>query len=191
MTIPNFITIIRVLFIPVNLVYLIEENYKLALICFLVAAFSDFLDGFLARALDQKSSLGGFLDPMADKLLVSANLVTLLFYKLVPAWYVVFVFSRDLFILIGFVLSYIFYGTVYILPSILGKITVFCQMISILAILLNASGLLVVTQSWMAGTIIVAFVLTIISGLDYLFRWLIHHNKSTPEITTDIRKLKK
>lgn len=108
-----------------------------------------------------------------------------------PAWYVVFVFSRDLFILIGFVLSYIFYGTVYILPSILGKITVFCQMISILAILLNASGLLVVTQSWMAGTIIVAFVLTIISGLDYLFRWLIHHNKSTPEITTDIRKLKK
>lgn len=66
LTIPNFITIIRVLFIPVNLVYLIEENYKLALICFLVAAFSDFLDGFLARALDQKSSLGGFLDPMGQ-----------------------------------------------------------------------------------------------------------------------------
>ncbi len=95
LTIPNAITLVRLALVPVFVALHLAGMPGWALICFIVAAASDGIDGFLARVLDQRSKLGGILDPIADKLLVSAALITLVVERQLPWWLLVLIGIRD------------------------------------------------------------------------------------------------
>jgi cardiolipin synthase len=106
MTIPTFITIGRILLVPVTIWLIISGAYGLAFLCFVIAGVSDAIDGYLARALDQRSELGAYLDPLADKALLVSVYVTLGFLREIPAWLVIAVVTRDVLIVAAIMLSW-------------------------------------------------------------------------------------
>jgi cardiolipin synthase len=99
--IPNILTITRILLVPLFVILLTKKAVPLALVVFAVMALSDFLDGFLARHFNQQSRLGAYLDPVADKLLMTASFVCMAILKLIPSWLTVIVISRDVIICVG------------------------------------------------------------------------------------------
>ena len=101
MNIPNSLTILRILLIPVYVGLLIYERFNGAMIVLLVAGVTDALDGTIARAANQRTRLGAFLDPLADKLLLTSGFVTLSAIHLIPSWVTILVVSRDAMLLLG------------------------------------------------------------------------------------------
>ena len=99
-TVPNQITLLRLGFLPFFLILISYERYKWALLVLVVAGLSDGIDGLLARSLNQRSSLGAYLDPIADKLLLSSSFIILAFKKQIAWWLTIIVFSRDILILV-------------------------------------------------------------------------------------------
>ena len=174
MTLANRITFLRLLLIPVFVVtimsYTKEEQWirHLAIFIFALAAVSDALDGFIARAWDQKTKLGAVLDPMADKLLVNITFVFLAvnqqFDTQVPGWLPVVLLSRDVYITGGAYLLNMYYGPLRVRPRITGKITTVLQTASILGVLMEVSF------AWELLMVMVAF--TILSWADYTYKWM-------------------
>lgn len=101
MTISNFITISRLVLLPFIIYFLLTEQRLVAFVIMLVSLFSDGLDGYLARKLNQESRLGKFLDPLCDKIFLAAVLLTLLYIRAVPLWAVLVIVFRDFLILLG------------------------------------------------------------------------------------------
>ncbi len=101
MNIPNLITLLRIILVPVVVILLIQGSFLKALMVFIVAGLSDALDGFLARVLNQQTALGAYLDPIADKALLASTFITLSVLHVIPGWLTVIVISRDLIILLG------------------------------------------------------------------------------------------
>ena len=95
-TVPNQITFLRLCFLPFFLIFMSYEKYKWALLILVIAGFSDGIDGLIARRFNQHSSLGAYLDPIADKLLLSSSFVVLAFEKQLAWWLTILVLSRDL-----------------------------------------------------------------------------------------------
>ena len=106
MNLPNYITLLRVILIPFFINLMIYGYYVEALLVFLAACTTDGLDGFLARVLKQKTELGAFLDPMADKLLILSAFVTLAMFGKLPFWLVIIVISRDAILTMGGLIIY-------------------------------------------------------------------------------------
>lgn len=100
-TVPNILTIIRILLTPVFVMAYISENFTLAWILFLIAGLTDALDGFLARIWNQRTQLGAMLDPLADKALLVTSFICLAVKGWLPAWVAVLVVSRDAIIIGG------------------------------------------------------------------------------------------
>lgn len=172
MTVANIITIVRIIIVPffvaVVLYYSKERDYFrfIALGIFLVAAFSDALDGYIARVYDQKTKLGALLDPLADKILLVSAFIFLFqvgnafeFVRF-PIWLIVTVISRDIILILGALIIHLYQGDLEIKPTMFGKITTVLQMACIVGILLQ----------WEQTPFLwdVTAVLTIISGLDYI-----------------------
>jgi cardiolipin synthase len=170
MTVPNVITILRILLVPIFIIYMINNRPLASLIIFLLASISDALDGLIARVFQQKSTLGAYLDPLADKLLLMTAYATLAILKMVPAWLTVLTISRDVIILLGVLMLYLTDHPVKISPSILSKLTTCIQVTTILIVLslgyFNVE-FLKVYSFWLAAT------LTIASGLQYIRHGLI------------------
>jgi len=169
-TIPNALTVARILCTPLFVVLFLNGRHWAALSMFALAGASDALDGFLARVLDQRSALGAMLDPLADKVLLSASFVCLAYADWLPVWLTVTVVSRDILILGGVALLS-FWGQDMrsrIKPSALSKITTACQMCLILAAFAQAKGFLsgTTTLIWLTT------ILTIASGAHYVVRGL-------------------
>ncbi len=171
MTLANRITLFRLVLIPVFAVcvmsYTREQAWVryLALAVYFTAALSDCLDGFIARAYNQKTKLGTVLDPLADKLLINISFVFLAvndqFATPVPYWVPVIILGRDVVIVIGAYLINEFFGPVRVRPRITGKITTFCQNASIIAVLLEVD---------FAYTIlVVTVIMTVVSFADYMY----------------------
>src|SRR5438045_9473721 len=99
-TVPNQITLLRLGFLPIFLILISYEHYRWALAVLVVSGLSDGIDGLLARSLNQRSSLGAYLDPIADKLLLSSSFLILAFKKQLAWWLTILVRSRDVLILI-------------------------------------------------------------------------------------------
>lgn len=131
MNIPNFITVIRIILVPVMLIFMIEGQEIIALLIFSIAAISDGLDGFIARAFKQKTRLGAFLDPIADKLLLTTSFIALAVYDLAPNWLAVMVASRDLLIMTGIGILAWDNDFPEIEPTLDGKATTFFQIFTI------------------------------------------------------------
>src|SRR4030043_206558 len=101
LTIPNLITLTRILLTPLFIIFLIRGNYRRAMILFVLAGVSDLADGLIARTWQQKSRLGSYLDPLAGKILMAASFVTLSIYHQIPSWLTVVVLSRDVALAMG------------------------------------------------------------------------------------------
>jgi len=165
MTIPNLITILRVLLVPIFVIYIINDRTLGSLIIFVIASVSDALDGFIARVFHQKSDLGTYLDPLADKILLVTAYTTLAILKMIPPWLAVLIVSRDVIILLGFLVLYLNGHPIKAHPSLLSKSTTWLQIATILMILsngyLNIEPIKIYTFWLTAG-------FTIASGLQYI-----------------------
>ena len=137
MTVPNLITILRILLVPIFIIYIINDRTLGSLIIFIIASISDALDGFIARVFHQKSDLGAYLDPLADKILLVTAYVTLAILKMIPPWLAVLIISRDVIILLGVLVLYLNRHPVKVHPSFLSKLTTCLQIGTILMILSN------------------------------------------------------
>lgn len=162
MTLPNLVTLIRLGLVP-GLVYFLEVPGArlVALGFFLAASLTDWVDGYLARTLDQASALGALLDPLVDKVLVTAALLGLVHQALVPAWSVTLVLSRE-FLITGLRTAAINAGVV-LAAGMSGKIKTVVQMVAIALILAGF-------PSWGLVAWWLALALTLYSGAEYLWQ---------------------
>jgi len=168
MNLPNTITLVRVVLIPVFIGLMSYGYYRIALMVFVVACLTDALDGLIARLTNTKTELGAFLDPMADKLLIVSSFVTLALLGKIPAWLVIIVISRDVILVLGSLVIYFTGHSLTIQPSILGKITTFCQLVVVtITLVLIAYGF---RSAFQQGTYWVTAGVTIASGVQYIQR---------------------
>ena len=166
-SLPNVITVIRILLTPIFVIFLQSGWYLYALLVFVVAAVSDGLDGFLARYFDQRTELGAYLDPLADKLLLITAFIGMAVLQFIPAWLAIIVISRDVLILMGIGVFTITQTRFEINPSIWSKMTTFTQLFTICLVLLT---LIVSIPNGIKSTLFfLTAVITIISGVHYLF----------------------
>ncbi len=138
-TVPNQITLLRLGFLPIFLILISYEHYRWALAVLVVAGLSDGIDGLLARQLNQRSSLGAYLDPIADKLLLSSSFVILAFKMEIAWWLTIIVLSRDVLILVVAVVIILIWGYRPFPPSLLGKMTTFFQIVLVFTVVLGAA----------------------------------------------------
>ena len=106
-SLPNMITFMRIILIPVFVTALVYRRYEYALALFVTASLTDMLDGLLARLTDQKTKLGAFLDPLADKVLLLTSFILFSVYGWIPKWLTITVISRDLIVTLGWLLLYL------------------------------------------------------------------------------------
>ena len=169
MTVPNLITTIRIILAPVFIIYMIHDDFVLALIVFIICGVSDGLDGLVARIFNQKSTLGTYLDPLADKIVLISAFVALSFRDFLPSWLSVIVLSRDIMIMIGVILLSMNKVELYFKPSILSKLTTCFQFFTIIAVL--AKDVFLISADIYLFLFIITALLTISSGLHYIHYW--------------------
>ncbi len=169
-TAPNQLTLLRLLFIPFVIINVFDGNWGWALGLLIVAGASDGLDGLLARVLHQQTMLGQYLDPIADKLLLSSLFLVLSFVKKIPWKYTIIVFSRDLIIVSTCVVLYATVGMRDFRPSLFGKTSTFCQIAAVFFVVLAQ----VYSQPWIAMTerlfLYATFAFATVSGVHYVLR---------------------
>ena len=164
LTLPNLFSIARIVFIIPLILLLTRQRYETAFIVFVIAALTDAVDGALARLLGQRSVFGAYLDPAADKLLMTASFVALGVLQLIPPWLMGLVILRDVIIVAGLVVLRLNSRRPKIRPSIASKLTTLFQLLTIGAALLYPSGLPPLKLVMIAA----AAVTTVISGLQYI-----------------------
>src|ERR1700730_211616 len=125
----------RLFIIPFLVIQILDGHYRIAFALFMLAGVSDALDGLLARWLSQKTTLGQYLDPIADKLLMSTLFVVLTHVGMVPRYVTVLVFSRDVGILLISTLLFVTAGLRDFRPSLFGKLNTFMQIVALIAVL--------------------------------------------------------
>ena len=171
---PNQITLARMAFLPFIVIKLLDHHYQGALILFVIAGLSDGLDGLLARKLHQQTLLGQYLDPIADKMLLSTVFLVLSIVRarglpLIPWKFTVLVFSRDIAILLVSGVLYTIAGLRDFRPSIFGKANTFAQLAAVVFVMLLQ--VYPVRWVWIARTSFLraVFAFTIVSGLHYVY----------------------
>jgi cardiolipin synthase len=178
LTAPNQLTLLRMIFLPFIVINLVKHDFKWAMALFILAGISDGLDGLLARRLHQQTLLGQYLDPIADKLLMSTMFVVLSIERMIPWKYTILVFSRDISILMISGVLFMIAGLRDFRPSIFGKANTFAQVAAIFFVLL----LLVepLRWIWIARTIFLqaTFIFTIVSAVHYAI--LVQHRLHAP-----------
>lgn len=168
MNLPNKLTIVRIVLIPFFAAALLYDSGNsqtmriVANVLFIIASFTDLLDGKIARKYNLVTNFGKFMDPLADKLLVCAALICLIELGQVPAWMVIVIISRE-FIISGFRLVAADNGVV-IAASYWGKFKTTFQMIAVVLLIMNVPALSLVAQI----TLWIALALTVISLVDYV-----------------------
>lgn len=173
MNFPNLITIGRILLVPLTIWLLISEEFGLAFFVFIVAGISDGVDGYLARTLNSQTKLGAYLDPLADKALLVSVYAALGIVKILPAWLVLLVITRDILIVGGVLLAWLIDQPLAMKPLWISKLNTVVQILFV-ALVLGALGLHYNADMLLQlGTIIVAS-LTAASGAFYLRDWIRH-----------------
>lgn len=166
MNIPNSITVLRIFLVPVMLYFLLNGEDLFALITFIVAATSDGLDGFMAKILAQKTRLGAFLDPIADKLMLSSTIIVLAFLGSAPIWLAIMIVSRDLIIMTGIGILAWDNDFPDIKPTVEGKITTLFQIMTVGFIL--AHNYTAPYQFIFSPLITITGFFTALSGIRYM-----------------------
>src|SRR5713101_7221340 len=137
MGLANWLTTLRILLIPVFVTLLVYRRPGWPFLVFCAASLTDMLDGYIARKRGTQTRLGAFLDPVADKLLMTSAFVTLTYLKVIPFWIAAVVVSRDLILSVGVIVIHVAGGTVHPSPSWLGKLSTVFQMATVLAAMIS------------------------------------------------------
>jgi cardiolipin synthase len=170
LNIPNTFTMARIVIIPLFIISIMYKRYDYSLYLFIIAALTDIFDGLFARLTNQKTVLGTFLDPLADKFLLVTAFIILSTYGWIPKWLTITVISRDIIVITGWFLLYLVTGTSRVEPSVLGKATIWLQSILIAYVLMDIHFLFLPDMPnlllWTTA------LLTILSGLHYIYRGL-------------------
>jgi cardiolipin synthase len=170
LNIPNTFTIIRIVIIPAFVTSVVYKRYDYALYLFVTAALTDIFDGLFARLKNQRTALGTFLDPLADKFLLVTSFVIFSIYGWIPKWLTITVISRDIIVVTGWFLLYLVTGKSRVEPSVFGKATIWLQsmLIAYVLIEINLPGLPDLPPLF---SVLTAGI-TILSGLHYIHRGL-------------------
>ena len=173
MTIPNLITIFRLIIVPLVIVMITQQRWGMAFALFIVAGISDGVDGFIARRFDMRSEFGAIIDPLADKALLVSIYVTLAVVGVLPGWLAVFVVARDLMIVAAILVSWLMARPVAIRPLFISKLNTALQ--------IGFAALVLGTRTWEIdlgglGDVLAVLIaaLTILSLGPYLGGWLRH-----------------
>src|SRR3981081_839460 len=166
-TVPNQLTFLRLGFLPFFIISIHYRRYGVALAVLIIAALTDGLDGLLARSLNQKTALGAYLDPIADKLLLSSSVVVLALNRKISWWLATLVLSRDILLLTSAAVILVVAGYRVFPPSIYGKLTTAAQILFVFAVVLLA----VANWPWLQFVrMILGYLvagLTVFSGFHY------------------------
>ncbi len=177
MNFPNLITIGRILLVPLTIWLLISEEFAAAFFVFVIAGISDGVDGYLARVTKSQTELGAYLDPIADKALLVSVFAALGIIKILPAWLVLIVITRDILIVGGVLLAWLIGQPLIMKPLWISKLNTVAQ-IAFVGLVLGALGLNIEAYMLLkAGSFIVAGF-TIVSGAFYLRDWVKHMGHS-------------
>ncbi|NPA94531.1 MAG: CDP-alcohol phosphatidyltransferase family protein [Thermodesulfobacteria bacterium] len=172
MNLPNLLTILRILLTPLLVIFLINKRFELAFAVFVVAGLSDGLDGLLARVMKQKTKIGAILDPIADKALLASAYITLAVIGLLPNWLAVTVISRDIIIVFGVLVLLLFHSGIEIHPTIISKLTTLFQLLTVFIVLFSTVTLIDLERMKFCCYVVTA-ILTVASGLDYLYKGIL------------------
>ncbi|MBZ5645543.1 MAG: CDP-alcohol phosphatidyltransferase family protein [Acidobacteriia bacterium] len=168
-TVPNQLTFLRLGFLPFFIISIHYRRYDIALGVLIIAGLTDALDGLLARSLNQKTALGAYLDPIADKLLLSSSYVLLALNRKISWWLATLVLSRDIILLTSAAVILVVSGYRSFPPSIYGKLTTALQILLVFAVVLLA----VTNWPWLKfGITIIVYLVagfTVFSGFHYCF----------------------
>jgi len=166
MTIPNILTLSRILLTPLLMWFLVHRELNQALVVFFVAGMTDGLDGLIARLFHQQSRVGAILDPLADKLLLVSSFLILWHLGLIPTWLVIVAVARDVVIVLGTTALFVFRFQVEIQPTLLGKLTTLMQLFTVL---LALSSELISMAGW-TNTLVFAItaIFSVVTGVQYV-----------------------
>jgi len=160
-------TLARVLLIPLFVIFIINKLFGWAIVTFAVAGITDGIDGLIARITHQRTELGAYLDPIADKLLLIAAFITLAIIEILPSWLAVIVITRDVIILLGFLVMTLTSYHPKIQPSLVSKVTTVFQISTILLVLM--AGYYPILNQLSTIAIYGTTLFTILSGSHYIY----------------------
>ena len=180
MNLPNLITIGRILLVPVTVWLIISEEFAVAFIACVAAGVSDGVDGYIARRFNQRTELGAYLDPIADKALLVSIYVSLGLLKFVPAWLVILVVTRDVLIIGAVILSWVLGKPIIVAPSMASKVNTAGQIV-LAGVVLGVLGLNIDLHPLLGAGFIAVAILTFGSGALYMRDWLRHMANGTQD----------
>ena len=176
---PNLLTLLRICLAPFLIAAILENRFKVGFILFVAAGLTDALDGLLARLLKQRTVLGQYLDPVADKLLLSTLFLVLLHEGLIPVRVTVLVFGRDVGILLVSAILYAAAGRREFKPSIFGKANTLAQVLAVAVVLLHQLTQAPWVVALRAFALWATMIFTVVSGLHYA--WIAAHKSSAAQ----------
>jgi len=180
LSIPNLITLGRILLVPV-VVWAIAQNLMwVAFVLFVCAGISDAVDGYIAKRFNMGSELGAYLDPLADKALIVSIYVTLGIAGTIPRWVVILVVSRDIMIIGAVMLSWLMGSPLKVKPLLVSKLNTVAQIV-FACVVLGTLGLHVQADTLTTALMVVVAVTTLLSVAAYLREWIRHMNSVAAE----------
>ncbi len=186
MNIPNILTISRIFLVPVFIIFLMDQMFLHAILIFIYAGISDGLDGFIARYFNQKTVIGAYLDPVADKLLLTSSFICLAVLEIIPNWVTIIVISRDILIITGIIILFISDVKFIIKPSFVSKCTTTLQLATVFLVLIY----IVLPKITFVGHLtpylyLLTIGFSIVSGFHYTYKGLNLLQESANENQTD------
>jgi cardiolipin synthase len=165
MNIPNLLSIFRLVVTVFFVVAIEQEKYRLGLYLFIIQGVTDFVDGFLARALNKKTALGAFLDPIADKAMLVSAYIVLCLNGIIPLWVTMIVILKDVVVATGFLALYKSVGKIKLIPTMVGKSTTTLQILTVVYILWAGKS-----APYQSYFYYVTTLFTVVAGLQYVIR---------------------
>ena len=177
LTVPNFLTLLRIVAVPIFLILVNDKHFGAAFAVFLAAGVTDTADGVIARLTGQHSELGASLDPLADKLLLVSSFVILTVVGVFPVWLMILVLTRDVVILTGYLAIYFLTTPIEVQPSPVGKFNTFLEMMAVGFALITLARpdipmSLVNQATWYATAFTIA-----VSGIHYVYTGLLWYQR--------------
>jgi len=173
LNLPNFITLLRIIAIPIFLIVLGDGRVGMALVLFILAGITDSLDGTIARLTNTRTTLGAYMDPLADKMLILSTFVVFAFMDVVPRWLTVVVISREVVILTGYLTLFLLTQQLMeIRPSAISKAATFLHLVTLSAVLITLWRPLALSSGLRTALFDSTGAVTALSGFHYIYRGL-------------------
>lgn len=169
MNVPNLLSLFRILITFFFILAVYHDKLDYALYLFILQGVTDLLDGYIARVMSKKTNLGAYLDPIADKIMLLAAFIVLSMKCIVPVWLPTLIILKDLVVAVGFFILYRLGLTIKPVPTIFGKITTTCQIVTVFFILLVNIFSWSNASAYSTAFIFITVFFTVLSGCHYVY----------------------